>query len=418
MSALHATDERPLFEAFRPFTKEQLANPYPVLAQARAEQPVFFCEELGCWVVTRYDDVNRIYGEPMLYSNAEVLAPRMEKPAEIQKEFGDRELNLHYQLVASDPPVHTRLRKLMAPAFLPGRIAERRDWIRALTHRLIDAFVDKGEVDLVRNYAALIPTSVIGKVVGAPEEDARQFAKWVDDIFLLTGAWDVSESERASAWRGVFAFEDYISALVADRRKHPQDDLTTDFIRARSDDGSPAMSDIEVLWNVFNVAAAGADTTGVLIAALIHLLLSNPEQWVAVREDRELIPNAIEEAMRVRSPVRGLMRKTTAPVTINGVNIPEGAMVFISLASANHDEKHFGDVDRFDVRRRNSNRQLGFGSRSHACIGAPLARLETRIAIETLADRLPNLELLQDSWTLRYRPNLMLPVIEKLNARW
>ncbi|HYR80427.1 MAG TPA: cytochrome P450 [Candidatus Dormibacteraeota bacterium] len=413
-----ASESRPLFEPFRPFSKEQLADPYPVLAQARAEKPVFYSEEFDLWVVTRYEDVNRIYGDPILYSNASVLEPRMARPAEIDLEFGDRQLGLHNQLVMSDPPAHTRLRKLMMPAFLPNRVREREQWIRALTNRLIDEFEVLRQADLVRAYASRIPTAVIGNVVGAPEGDARQFAGWVDDIFTLTGAWDVTDAERAKAWRGVFAFEDYIAALVADRRRNPGNDLTTDFIQAQSDDGSPAMSDTEVLWNVFNVAAAGADTTGVLIAQLIHLLLTHPDQWEILKSNRLLIPNAIDETMRVRSPVRGLMRKTTAPVTIAGVPIPARAYVFISLASASHDEKFFAQPERFDVRRSNANRQLGFGSRSHACIGAALARLEARIAIETLIDRLPQVEIVAESRTLEYKPNLMLPVIASLHAKW
>ncbi|WP_339706406.1 cytochrome P450 [uncultured Sphingosinicella sp.] len=410
--------EQPLFQEFKPFSKAQLADPYTVLARARDQAPVFYAPEFDFWVVTRYEDVNRIYGEPALYSSSSVLSPRMERPAEIDREFGDRQLGLHHQLVMSDPPAHTRLKKLMSPAFLPRRILAREEWIRELTHKLIDAFEANGEADLVRSYAARIPTAVIGKIIGAPEDDARNFAHWVDDIFTLTGAWDIPEAERARAWRGVFAFEDYIRSLIAERRCEPQDDLTTDFIQARSDDGSPAMNDTEVLWNVFNIAGAGADTTGVLIAQLIHLLLTHPDQWEAVRRDKSLITNAVDETMRVRSPVRGLMRKTTAEVSIAGITIPAGAFVFIHLASANHDSQIFTDPRQFDIRRPNANRHLGFGSRSHACIGAPLARLEARIALETLIDRLPGLELLEDSKIIQYKPNLMLPAVAFLKARW
>jgi cytochrome P450 len=409
---------RPTLEEFKPFSPEQLADPYPLLARARAEQPVFYAPDFDIWVVTRYDDVNRIYGEPLLYSSASVLSPRMDKPDEIQREFGDRELALKHQLVMTDPPRHSRLKKLMTPAFMPRRIMEREPWIRQLTNRLVDQFEALGSTNLVRSYAAIIPTAVVGKVIGAPEDDARHFAGWVEDIFTLTGAWDASEERRVAAWRGVFAFEDYVRQLIADRRKHPQDDLTTDFIQAQTDDGSPAMSDIEVVHNVFNVAAAGADTTGVLIAQLTHLLLSHPDQWEAARVDPSLVQNGVDEAMRVRSPVRGLMRKTTAEVTIAGVTIPEGAFVFIHLASANHDESVFVEPDRFDIRRANAKRNLGFGSRTHACIGAGLARLEAQVAVETLIERLPSLKLVKGSEFLSYRPNLVLPSIEFLEVQW
>lgn len=409
---------RPQFEPFKPFAQTQLNDPYPVLARARTEQPVFYVPELDLWVVTRYADINRILGQPTLFSNAAALLPRLDVPAEIRREFGDRELPLAHQLVMTDPPQHTRLKQLMTPAFMPSRINAREGWIRQYTNALVDGFIGDRNADLVTQYAVKIPPAVVGKIVGAPERDAQRFAGWVDDIFTLTGAWDVPEEQRAAAWRGVFAFDDYIRQLVADRRKSPQDDLTTDFIQAVTDDGSPAMSDIEVLHNVVNVAAAGADTTGVLISQLLHLLLTNREQLNAILTDRSLVGNAVHEAMRFRAPVRGAMRKTTADVSIGGVTIPAGSIVFVSLASANRDSSVFDRPDEFDVRRGTAFKNVGFGSRTHACIGASLARLEARIAVETLLERLPGLVLLEGQATMEYRPNLMLPTFRSLRVSW
>ena len=408
----------PRFDAFNPFAPDQLLDPNSVLARARQEAPVFFAPELGFWVVTRYDDVNRIFGDTAHYSNSAVLSLRMERPAVIDEEFGDRQLGLSEQLVTSDPPRHTRLKKLMSPAFLPRRVLEREEWIRQLTHRLVDDFAQDGEAELVSAYAARIPPAVIAKVVGAPEEDAVKFSGWVNDILTLTGALDVPEDVRADAWRGVFAFEDYIRALIAERRSVPADDLTSDFLLARTDDGSPAMTDTEAMWNVFNVAGAGTDTSGVLIAQLVHLLLTHPDQWDAIKDDPSLIPNAVEEALRVRSPVRGLLRKTTGDLEIDGVAIPAESLVFVHLSSANQDEQTFAAPQAFDIHRANANRHLGFGSRAHACIGAPLARLEARVAIETLAERLPNLELVDEDRVLQYKPNLIIPAIASIRARW
>lgn len=418
MNDIISSAPRPRFEPYQPFAQSQLDDPYPVLSRARAEQPVFYVPELDFWVVTRYEDVNRIYGQPALYSNAAVLTPRVDVPDEIRREFGDRQLPLAHQLVMTDPPQHTRLKKLMTPAFMPSRINAREAWIRQYTNTLIDGFVADRSADLVGQYAVRIPPAVIGKIVGAPEGDAQQFAGWVDDIFTLTGAWDVPEDERAAAWRGVFAFEDYIRQLIADRRHHPQDDLTTDFIQAVTDDGTAAMSDIEVLHNVVNVAAAGADTTGVLISQLLHLLLTHPEQLQAILADRSLVANAVHEAMRFRPPVRGLMRKTTSDVNVGGIAIPAGSMVFISLASANRDSAVFDKAEQFDVRRDGAFKNLGFGSRTHACIGVNLARLEARIAVETLFERLPDLVLVEGQATMQYRPNLMLPAFKSLRVRW
>ena len=408
----------PHFAAFNPFAPDQLADPNGVLAEARRDTPVFYAPEFGFWVVTRYEDVNRIFGDTANYSNSAVLSLRMERPAVIQEEYGDRELGLSQQLVTKDPPDHTRLKKLMSPAFLPRRVLAHEAWVRQLAHRLIDGFEARGQADFVNDYAARIPPAVIARVVGAPEEDAGQFSAWVDDILTLTGALDVPEDTLADAWRGVYAFEDYIRDLIAARRAVPADDLTTDFIQAKTDDGSPAMSDSEAMWNVFNVTAAGTDTSGVLIAQAIHLLLSHRDQWEAVRADSALIPNALEEALRVCAPVRGLLRLVTKDVEVAGVAIPANSLVMVHISSANQDDATFAEPGEFDIHRGNAKRHLGFGSRAHACIGAPLARLEARVAIEVLAERLPNLELCEDSRNLAYRPNLILPAVDSLNARW
>lgn len=408
----------PTMTEFQPFSKEQLYDPYPVLARCRREQPVFFSEELGFWVVTRYADINRIYGEPNLFSSSEVLSPRLPQPDQIRRKHGGREIGLSKWLVMSDPPSHTRLKKLMAPAFAPKRIARLEDWTRGLAHRLIDEFQDCGETDLVESYALKIPSAVMGEIIGAPETDAQNFAQWVEDIFTLTGAWNVENDELVSAWEGVFAFEDYMKELVADRRRHPADDLTTDFIQSVSDDGQPALSNEEVVANVFNVAAAGADTTAVLIAQLIFLLLDDPKRWEEVRKDRSLVANAIDETMRYRTPVRSLMRKTTGDAKFGDVVIPGGSMVLMHLASAGRDDAVFPTPDIFDLRRSNSKQNLGFGSRIHLCIGVALAKLEAREALQVLMDRIPQARLSSRSRTIEYKPNLMLPSIRELWASW
>lgn len=408
----------PLFRDFQPFSREQLDNPDIVLSRARKDAPVFHSPEFDFWVVTRYDDVMRIFGDPENYSSSSVLAPRMDRPEEIVREFGDRPLGFQHQLVMSDPPAHTRLKKLMSPAFLPRRVMAYEDWLRRFTNRQIDAFEQDGQAELIAQYAAPIPVTAIAKVVGAPAEDAPIFSRGVNAILTLTGSFDAPEAERADAWRGIFGFEDYIRNLIDERRRSPQEDLTSDFIQARSDDGSPAMDDTEVMWNVFNIVGAGTDSTGVLLGHTIHLLLSQPESWQRICADPSLIPNMIEEALRARSPVRGLLRKTTRGVEIAGVSIPAGALVYTHLASANHDEAVFDKGREFDICRANARRHLGFGSRIHACIGAPLARLEARIAIETLAARLPDLTLDEASRELEYRPNLLLPAIVSLRAQW
>jgi cytochrome P450 len=416
--SLDTIAEAPIFPEFSPFSPEQILDPYPILKMAREERPVFYCEDLKFWVVTRYADINRIYGEPLAFSSSEVLSPRLPRPDEITRDYGEREIRLDKWLVMSDPPAHARLKKLMSPAFSPTRVAQMEAWTRAFAHRLVDEIEAAGSADLVKAYAHRIPSAVMGHIVGAHQKDARNFALWVEDIFTLTGAWDIPREERVSAWRGVFAFEDYVSALVAERRIHPANDLTSDFIQAVGDDGEAALTDEEVLANIFNVAAAGADTTGVMIAQLIYLLLSDRERWDRVGADRKLLVNAIDETMRFRAPVRGLMRKTTQEVAFGAVVIPAQSLVFMSLASANHDAAMFREPEVFDLERKNAKLNIGFGSQSHACIGANLARFEARIAVEVLMARLPDIRLKNPDIGVEYKNNLMLPSIKSLCVAW
>lgn len=418
MNNTTTTTDKPLFPDYKPFEADQMACPYPTLAKAREEQPIFFSHELGMWVVTRYEDVIRICGEPIKYSSSKVLAPLHAKPAQIVKEFGERELPFEHSLVMSDPPKHTRLKQLVMPAFMPSRIALREKWVRALTNRLVDEFIELGEVDLVGQYAAKIPTAVIGHMLGMSEVDAPKLKKWVEDILLLSGEVNATEEQVIQAYRGAFEFEDCIRALVADRKKSPQDDLTSDLILAKTEDGSPSLSEIEAVHIVVNLAGAGADTTGMLIAQQVYLLLSHPEQWSALCQDQSLIPGAVDEALRHSGPVRGLVRQTTTQVQIGNQTIPENSMVFMSFASANRDGDVFPNSDQFDIRRSNANKHLALGSRAHACVGAALARLEARISIETLLDRIPNLRLAGDQQSLQYVPNLVIPIIKSLKVCW
>lgn len=406
------------FPDYRPFSSEQLADPHAAFARARKEAPVFYSSELRMWILTKYQDVRYVYEHPEIFSSSAVLASRSGIPDVVAKEFGGWTPHMDKQVVMSDPPLHTRLKRLMMKAFTPARVAQFEPWIHQIANCLIDAFHDDGSADLVENYSALIPTEVIGRVLGAPSADSRKFRKWVGAINLLVGTWDVSEEEQINAWRAIREFEEYSHQLVAERRSNPQQDVVSYLIEATSEDGSPALSDEEVVQNVSNIAGAGADTTGNLIASTVYLLLREPSRRLAVERDPSLIAPAIEESLRFASVVRGLVRRVTRSIEIRGVKIHEGELVYIALISANRDDEMFANPHSFEIGRSGVRNHLGLGMGAHTCLGASLARLEARIAIETLFKRLPGLRLASGQTSLQFKKNNFIPGIKELHAKW
>jgi len=406
------------FSGYAPFSPEQLANPFPVYARARREAPVFYSPELGSWVLTKYQDVRFVYEHPEIFSNVDVLSSRSGMPAAITAEFPGWIPPFAKQVVLSDPPQHTRLKRLMMKVFTPGRVAQFEPWIGEIVQGLIESFESAGQADLVSTFTALVPTDVIGKILGVPTEDSRQFRDWVGDIVTLAGTWDLTEQEQIQAWRGIRQFDDYVKQLVAERRRDRREDVVSYLIEAKSDDGSPALSDEEVVHNVLNIAAAGADTTGNLIALTVYLLLAQPERWQAVQRNRALIANAVEETLRYQSVVRGLIRRTMRPVEFRGIEIPAGELVYIALVSANCDEEVFADADVYDMNRPGVRNHMGFGMGAHTCLGASLARLESKVATAGLLDRLPKLALAAGQNGLDFKKSNLIPGIRSLHVTW
>jgi cytochrome P450 len=406
------------FSGYAPFSPEQLADPFPIYARARLEAPVFYSEELGSWVLTKYQDVRFVYEHPEIFSNVDVLSSRSGMPAAIVAEFPGWIPPFAKQVVMTDPPQHTRLKRLMMKVFTPGRVAQFEPWIREIVQGLIGSFAAAGRADLVTAFTALVPTDVIGRVLGVPTGDSRQFRGWVGDIVTLAGTWDLTEQEQIQAWRGIRQFDDYVKNLVAERRRHRREDVVSYLIEAKSDDGSPALSDEEVVHNVLNIAAAGADTTGNLIALTIYLLLVQPERWHAVQGNRALIGNAVEETMRYQSVVRGLIRRTMRPIELRGVEIPTGELVYIALVAANCDEEVFAQPNVYDMNRPGVRNHMGFGMGAHTCLGASLARLECKVALAGLLDSLPKLTLAAGQGRLDFKKSNLIPGIRSLHATW
>ncbi|MBV9787521.1 MAG: cytochrome P450 [Chloroflexi bacterium] len=400
--------------SYNPFAPPHRDDPYLFYAQARCDEPVCYIPHLNLWLVTRHEDALTVLRDPVRFSSADFLKPMIPWPPEIAAvlDSGYPEVA---GLVNNDPPSHDRIRGLFSAGFSPRRIAEMEPQIRALAHELVDQFAAQGQVDLVHDFADPLPMIVIGDLLGIPRSDIRMLKRYCDDRMLLY-APEIPVEQKLVYVENYMAFQRYCEAMIAERRTHPRDDLTTALVEARIDGMTP-LTNAEIIVNMLILFFAGHETTSSVIAQMVYLLQRNPEQWQALQADRSLIPAAIEEVVRIGSPVQGEPRTTTEPVELGGTQLPAGARVHVMYASANHDDAVFPNPERFDPRRDNLKRHLGFGWGIHFCLGAALARLEARIALETLLDRLPNLQLAPDH-TPEFVPSFFLRNPTRLPLSW
>jgi len=384
-------------------------NPYPFYARLRAEAPVCrltMSDKQSGWLVSRYDDVVMVLkDERFTTERAKALTP--EKAAKlpwIPKAFKTLERNM----LSVDAADHTRLRGLVHKAFTPQMIETMRMRIQSLTDRLLDAVAAKGRMDLIRDYALPLPTTIIAEMLGVPAGDRHRFHRWSNTLMSVsTSTWG-----KLRAIPSVMAFLRYIRKLVKSHEVEPRDDLTTALVRAR--EAGDRLSEDELMAMIFLLLIAGHETTVNLIGNGMLALLENPDQMDRLRSDPELIKPAVEELLRYDSPVQiGSERYALEDMTIAGTKILRGGMVFPVIGSANRDERQFERAEELDITRE-PNRHLTFGQGAHYCVGAPLARMEGQIAINTLLRRMPDLRLAVPRQALRHRAGMGLRGLESL----
>ena len=399
--------------SYNPFTPDQIANPYPLLAQARQDTPVFFSPLLNMWIVTRYDDIAAILKDPRRFPSVSSFNVAQLDP-QLQAILSSRPAPA--LLIDSNPPVHTRLRGLVNVAFTPRRIALLEPRIRAIAAALVDEFIAEGQADLTARFAYPLPMTVIADLFGFPRADALMVKGWSNGILGLIGG-NLTAEEQMACFQGLGAFQAYFTGQLEQRRDHPTDDLLTDLLNAHDGD-QPALTIPEIVDQLGLIIVAGHETTTHLIGSMLVLLLTHPDQLAAVYANPALIPAVVEESLRIESPASSAFRITGEAVQLGGVDIPAGARLQIMLGSANHDATHFAQADAFDpARTEQGGRHLAFGWGIHFCLGAPLARLEGRIALEVLTQRLPNLRF-QSTTPVEYLPNLVLRGVKELWLAW
>ena len=379
-------------EAVDLLAPEATEDPYAILSRLRESDPVHWSERHHAWIVTRFDDVESLLTDARLSSDR--VAPVLERTRRTGGESSATEILdiMQRWMVVSDPPAHTRLRKLAAGAFKAQRISQLSAHIRGLVDGIVDEFIAGSATDLKQHVAYPVPAAVIAEMMGAPVADRDDFRGWSDELALVAfGAGGEERGERHErALRGVREMFAYLQGLVDAARANPGTDMIS-VLAAPVEDGD-RLDDQELLSMLALLLFAGHETTINATTNGTLALLEHPEQLALLREQPELAPKAVEELLRFDGPIKVLHRWVLEGLELHGREIRPGDRVFLALAGANRDPEQFSDPDRIDITRY-PNRHVAFGRGIHACIGAQLARLEMQHLIELIATRLPGLRV-------------------------
>lgn len=376
-------------EMMRP---EVRANPYPWYSQLRSAGPVRQLAD-GVWIALGYDAVVTALRNPLLFSSAEgmggLMTGRVGPNRVDSKEAFGLDLRGLRVLIASDPPDHTRLRRLLSRAFTPRSVMALEPRLRQICESMVDNLVEAGASgDLVGQLAYPFPVTVIAELLGIPSSRRGDFKRWSDALVgALSGGWDL-----ASAQQPIFEMFAYINEVVAERQARPTDDLIGRLVTAEDQGEDEPLSPLEITMFAILLLVAGNETTTNLVGNAFFALVAHPNQRKRLRADPTGIPAVIEETLRYDAPVQTLFRGAKEDTSLAGVDIPAGSTLMVSFAAANRDPAHFPHPDRFDP-DRDAHDHLGFGHGIHYCLGASLARLEARIIGETLLQRTRTIEV-------------------------
>lgn len=400
---------------FRNFDPLDLHDPFPLLAQARQEQPVFYSSDIDYWIVTRHADIKTIFRDRQTYTAANAITPIVPFPPVVTQMLSEGDYSPEPVLSNNVPPSHTRIRSLVNRLFAPPRMKSFAPAIRQIAESGVARLKDAPPVDIVSALTFEYPAYVLFHVLGVPAADVQRVKAWAGNrIKLYYGK--PTEKEQIAMTCQLVPFWRYVVDLVAKKVRMPQDDLTSDLVRLRAGDDN-VLTLNEIASCMITLLVAGHETTTAQINnALLHLL-RQPELWQALAAAPERIPQAMEEMMRYDPSVCAWRRLAVKTSQINGVTIPAGANLLLMLNSANRDENVFPEPDEILFSRPNLKEQLAFGFGIHYCVGAPLARLEMNILLETLTRELPSLRLVEDQ-AIAYTRNISFRGPLELWVEW
>ena len=360
---------------YNPFSYEVHEDPYPTYARLRERAPAYYNEEHDFWALSRFDDIWDAFADWQTFSSAGGVS--LEDTAAFSPDM----------IITMDPPRQTKIRGLVARALTPRRVAQLEPKVRAIATRHIDRIADRRSADVIADLGRLLPMEVIAAFVGVPDEDHGQIRTWTEEMLHREpGSSEVPEV----GVKAFLALDDYFRRDLGRRRANPGDNLVSGLLTAEVD--GERLSDDEIVGFLFLLALAGGETTTKLIGNMIYNLCRYPDQKAKLLADESLTANAVEEALRFDTSTQQMTRTLTRDFEIHGQTMPAGKKVALIIASGNRDEREFSDPERFDVTRK-IQRILSFGHGPHLCVGASLARLETRVTFEELHRRLPGYEV-------------------------
>ncbi len=404
-------------------------DPYPYLEQLRAQGPVLPLPHLGVVAVTGYDEAHEVYRNTDDFSSCNsVVGPFAPFPVPLEgddvSELIERhrdQLPMFEHMVTMDPPQHTHERALLMRLITPRRLKQNEAFMWGLADRQLDEFVADGHCEFITAYTQPFAMLAVADLLGVPEQDHQRFK---EGFGLTKGVGSVGAgNEHGDELNALAWLDDWFAGYVEDRRQHPRKDVLTDLALATYPDGATpeVASVVRIATFLF---AAGQETTARLLAAALKHLAEHPELQDELREDRELIPNFIEEALRTESPVKTDFRLTKRTTTVGGVDIPAGTPLMLLNGAANRDQRRFECPHEFRVDRPNAQAHIAFGRGVHSCPGGPLARAEGRISIERILDRTRDIRLSEehhgpaDDRRFRYEPTWILRGLTELHLEF
>ena len=390
---------------FNPLSNEHTTNPYPLYDELRDHAPIIVDSLMGFYMVSRYDDVREVIKNTKVFSSR-AMGPEL--IASTLPGISEDPRFLTQNIAGCVPPEHTRLRRLVSAVFTSRRIAKFEEEVRVVTNQLLDEAETSGRFDFIEDLAGPLPVVVISKMLGLDPARWRDLKRWSDDVIEGT-AGDPFNMDVDRIQASMQAQFNYFRSVIDERQAEAKDDLISELLRAHSEDDKLTLDEVQAFATLLLIA--GNETTTNMMGNAMLSLLRHPDQLDALRNDPSLIPAAMEEALRYDTPFKSVMRLTLEDTTLGGVSIAEGSIVMLLLGSANRDPRHFPEPDIFDI-RRGSKEHFAFGYGLHYCIGANLARLETRVAFECLLERFGAIR--QASKELTYKPSLVLRALEAL----
>ncbi|WP_253900520.1 cytochrome P450 [Mycobacterium asiaticum] len=373
---------------FDPFSTEFFNGAYGTYRRLRDEAPVYYSEKWDFWALTRYEDVAPATKDHETFSSAKGATLDMVKAH-------DDAIPVPKVIISMDPPEHQKMRRLVSNVFTPRAIAALEDMVRDKVYERIEA-LNPASFDVVADFSALFPNEVITTMLGVPKQDRDQIRVWLD-LLLERHPGEIATTKRgyeASVNTGLYYYD-----LVRQRRTHPEDDMISRLIETEIErDGVvEKLTDVDITGFATMLGGAGAETVTKLVGNAMVAFADFPDQWSKLRDDRSKIPAAVEELLRYEAPSQYQVRTATRDVTYHGITIPAGGAVILVTGSATRDERMFDDPDRLDIdRERRMGFNLAFGYGIHSCLGAALARMESRIALGALLDLLPEYEVDRD----------------------